>query len=226
MAKKTLILDCDGVLYSNSLITLRDFVDAMKYTCRYEAKIDSSIQSHASQLTTQSKRFGMFNYIKELCVESGYSFEKFCHQMFSHIDYGKLPHDEYLLHLILNKKKYSDIAILTNNHMVHLNNVVQQRFGKSVFELEALGITCYDISSTENNGIFYPKQNPEALLLFANRIGKKPQDCILIDDAPQNIEAGKHIGMQGVLINKDYTLQKYLSQSQYKLSNRFGRENG
>ena len=62
------------------------------------------------------------------------------------------------------------------------------------------------------NGVFYPKQNPKSLEIFADRLGVLPQDCILIDDTQRNLDSAKQIGMQTVLIDDEKcTLKQYLT---------------
>ena len=68
MTKKTLIIDCDGVLYPASMLTLQEFVDAMKNTYRDDLKVDSKTQAKVSEQTISKQRLGMFNYINEMCL--------------------------------------------------------------------------------------------------------------------------------------------------------------
>ncbi len=44
------------------------------------------------------------------------------------------------------------------------------------------------------------KPSPEAYLLAAHRLGIQPQDCIVIEDAPVGVQAGKAAGMRVIAI--------------------------
>ena len=220
MSKKTLLIDCDGVLYPFSQLTLQDFVSAMKKTYREDVGIDGATQVKISEDTLAKNQLGMFNYIKAICNHAGYNFETFCRKMFDRVDYSKITRDDGLYQNIVQASRSQQLIILTNNHIYHLNNVLKQRFGKSVFDFENIGIRCYDITATEKNGVFLPKQNPKALTLLTEKIGVSVYDCVMLDDTPRNIEAAKSIGMPGILIDEDFTLKKYLQQEQQKTLNR------
>ena len=213
MSKKTLIIDCDGVLYPASELTLKDFVEAMKSTYREDLKVSSEVQERVSNETLAKKHLGMFNYINAICKETEYNFDEFCNKMFDRVDYSKISKDIALFNLLCAETKKNDVLILTNNHIVHLNKVLQQRFGKNIFEMQEAGIKCFDIKSTMKNGVFYPKQDPKALTLFADRLGVAVEDCVLIDDSKRNIDAAKSVGMQTVLIDDNFTLKQYLAQT-------------
>ena len=227
MSKKTLIIDCDGVLYSAKDLTLKEFVEAMKSTYREDLKVSGEVQERVSQETLAKNQLGMFNYINAMCKETGYNFDDFCDKMFSKIDYSKIGRDDALFKALCAETKNSRVTILTNNHMSHLDKVLQQRFGKNIFEFQEAGIECFDIKSTQKGDMFYPKQNPKALTLFADRLGVLVEDCILIDDTQKNIDAAQSIGMQTVLIDDNLTLKQYLAQrSSSNIMIKSGKENG
>ena len=140
MNKQTLILDCDGVLYPITQISLAEFVDAMKQTYREELKIDGKTQAQISEKTISEKRLGMFNYIKAMCDYADYNFDEFCLKMQDRVDYDKITPDYGLYNQLLNTAKDRQVVILTNNHVAHLDKVLQKRFGKNLFEVEADGI--------------------------------------------------------------------------------------
>ncbi len=213
MPNKTLLVDCDGVLYPFSQLSLKDFVSAMKETYRHDVKISGRVQAKISKETITQNKLGMFNYIKAICDEVGYDFDTFCRQMFTRVDYGKITRDDALYKSLVRTANSQQVVVLTNNHFYHLNNVLQHRFGKSVFDFENDGIRCYDITASEKNGVFYPKQNPEALAAFAQKIGVSVYECILLDDMQRNIDAARKIGMSGVLIDEKFTLKQYLAKT-------------
>lgn len=227
MNKQTLILDCDGVLYPISQISLAEFVDAMKQTYREELKIDGKTQAQISEKTISEKRLGMFNYIKAMCDYADYNFDEFCLKMQDRVDYDKITPDYGLYNQLLNTAKDRQVVILTNNHVAHLDKVLQKRFGKNLFEVEADGIECYDIKTMERNGVFYPKQDPMALKLFAAKINHTPENCTLVDDTEKNLTSAKQVGMKTVLISEKFTLKQYLQQLQTNnLKIKTGNENG
>jgi sugar-phosphatase len=52
------------------------------------------------------------------------------------------------------------------------------------------------------------KPNPDPYLLAASRLGVAPAECIVVEDAPAGIEAGKRAGMQVIAIAFTYQPQQ------------------
>jgi FMN phosphatase YigB (HAD superfamily) len=210
---KTLIVDCDGVLYPSSQVTMFDFLKAMKATYRDDLQVDGETQSRVSAETIAQQKLGMFNYIKAMCDSEKYDFDEFCNRMFDRVDYSKIFPDETLGRQLIGAAKQDNVVILTNNHRNHLDRVLQHRFGKTAADFEALGIKCIDITQTEKDGVFYPKQDPKALRALTQTLGVRPEDCTLLDDTSYNVDAARRIGMNAVLIDEKNTLKNYLTQT-------------
>lgn len=210
--KQALIIDCDGVLYPSSQISTADFVSAMKNTFLEDVVNDESLYKKIGLETRQKVHFGMFNFIRSICNETSYKFNAFIGGMLDRIDYHGVSPNLELFGLLNKAQKNCDIFILTNNHLKHLDRICQRVFHKSVSDLERHGIRCYDITSTEKNQIFYPKQTPGALQSFAHKIDYEAHECIIIDDSLRNIEMAESIGMKGVNINQNLSLTAYLNQ--------------
>ena len=56
MNKKTIIIDCDGVLYPASMLTLSEFVNAMKDTFHNDLQVDTDTQARVSQQTINNNQ--------------------------------------------------------------------------------------------------------------------------------------------------------------------------
>lgn len=218
--KKTLIVDCDGVIYPMSDIPLAEFVGAMKNTAQ-EFGFSTQEYNQASQVTLENKSLGMFNFIKELCNHDDAKFENFCENMFDKIDYSKIKRDDEILKLLEKTKVNYNVVILTNNHLSHLEKVLDARFGKNT---QNLGIDCYDIRDTLKDGVFLPKQTEDGLTNFANKIDCDVGDCILVDDARRNLNVAEKMGMPGVLINESNSLSDYLQSLQINILNTFQKD--
>ena len=44
--------------------------------------------------------------------------------------------------------------------------------------------------------ITHSKPNPEVFLLAAQKLGAKPENCLVVEDAPAGVQAGVNAGMQ------------------------------
>ncbi len=204
--RKTLVLDCDGVLYPLSAIPNAEFVQAFKDTI-FSLGIGEEQYQEASTRAKAKKALGLFNFAREICQDFGVSFEAFCDGFVAHLNYKNITRDDELLELIYEVQKYYNLAIYTNNHIKHLNKILEAKFCKNTSNI---GFICYDITSTYFNNIFHPKKSDLGLRMVAEKLGQEPADCILVDDAEFNCAKALSIGMEAVLITENFTLKDYL----------------
>ena len=66
--------------------------------------------------------------------------------------------------------------------------------------LELLGIReCFDALSTGDD-VHHGKPHPEVFLKAAERLGLNPERCVVVEDAPQGVEAARRAGMRVVAV--------------------------
>ena len=203
--RKLLILDCDGVLYPASNISHNDFVFAFNKTQEYYK--DKNFKIEESDLKSAAQ---FWNAIYKKCLEKECAFDEFCKQMIANINYKKIRKSVVLLSLLKATRKKFDIAVLSDNHHYHLEQILKHRFNLGINDFKSIGIDCYDITSTEKDGKFFPKCDEKALKNFIKKQGRDISDCIFIDNSHANIMAGKKIGMTSIYIYRKRSLQKCL----------------
>lgn len=204
--RKTIVLDCDGVLYPLSAIPNSEFVEAFRKSI-FSLGISEEQYQEASNRAKAKNALGLFNFAREICQDFGVSFDTFCDGFVASLNYENVTRDDELLEMIYEVQKHYNLAIYTNNHIKHLNKILEAKFGKNTSNI---GFICYDITSTYFNNIFHPKKSDLGLRMVAEKLGQKPQDCILVDDAEFNCAKALSIGMNAVLITENYTLKDYL----------------
>lgn len=204
--RKTLVLDCDGVLYPLSAIPNAEFVQAFKDTI-FSLGISEEQYKEASNRTKAKKALGLFNFAREICQDFSISFDAFCDGFVANLNYANITRDDELFELLREVQKYYNLAIYTNNHVKHLNKILEAKFCKNTANI---GFVCYDITSTYFNNIFHPKKSDLGLRMVAEKLGQEPENCILVDDAEINCAKALSIGMEAVLITEDFTLKDYL----------------
>jgi len=64
----------------------------------------------------------------------------------------------------------------------------------------------FSVSEVTSKG----KPNPDLFLFAARRLDSKPQDCIVIEDAPLGISAAKRAGMKCIALTTTYSPDKLL----------------
>lgn len=209
--KKNLIFDCDGVLYPLPVLPIQNIIEPMIDLFRRKLKISGEEQIYISNKTVNEKHLGMFNYIKEMCAFKNYDFRTFCRQLADQIDYSGIQKNQVLWEKLEQLSQQNQLYILSNNCREHIEKVVQNLFAKNLGDLEAIGMKIYDITCSERDGYFHPKQSPLGLEYFLQNIQAKPEDCTLFDDAIINIEAAQKIGMRGVLVDYQKGVTNYLA---------------
>lgn len=207
---KNLVFDCDGVLYPISALETKEIIDSMKKVYREDLMVSGEEQNEISQATIADNHRGLFNYVLEMCRYKNYDFNHFCEKMADGIDYSRIQKDDLLWKNLQNVAKEYNVAILSNNSRPHIAKVFRQLFNNSIEDVENAGIKVFDITSTEKDGYFHPKQSENGLSIFAQHFGINPQETLLFDDVALNIESAQKIGMQGILINEKNPLKKAL----------------
>ncbi|MHC4744504.1 MAG: HAD family hydrolase [Planctomycetota bacterium] len=79
---------------------------------------------------------------------------------------------------------------------------------KSRAVLEAAGVPYQQLAYINGNDVTHKKPDPELFLLAAERIGIDPADCVVIEDAPNGIEAAKAAGAKCIAVTNSTTAEK------------------
>ena len=207
---KTLIIDCDGVLYPGYMFPLSKEINALKN----QAKLNNITEQEYNQISNETKKRGeegLYNFILNLCGKDMDKFNKFCSNMINSIsqEYKNIKRDDELFELLLKTGKKYEICILTNDCKIYLEKVYLQLFGKSI---EEFPFKSYDITSTFKDGCFHPKQSFDGLTNFIKKINKKNNECILIDDSYRNIKRCIENKIQYEYITASNTLKMVLEK--------------
>ena len=205
---KTLIIDCDGVLYPESQFPLSIVIKAIEKLAASKS-ISREEYNKISQETIDRGEQGLFNFILNLCHKNRDLYNSFCKELVDSLDYSSIKRNDELFNLLLKASKKYEICILTNDCIFHLDRIYKQLFGKS---LQEFPFPSYDITSTFQDGCFHPKQAKEGYVNFMKKINKDKKDCIVIDDSYANIKRCMEIGIQYEYITESNTLNDVLEK--------------
>ena len=167
-------------------------------------------QKQISEKSIRLKHFGAFNFIKHICDETGYSFDLYRQKMVKATDYSAIqynPNLKKMLNRLVSQKK---VFILSNNSYEHIDCVLQKVFHETADEISQRGVVIYDITATEKDGCFHPKQSEKGFTYFLQNIEAKGEDCFLFDDSLPNLQKAKQIGIDGSLVTLDNDLETQL----------------
>ncbi len=113
------------------------------------------------------------------------------------VDVGsRLSLDEELRQVIASLTLSS--YIFTNGSRCHVDRVV------SALGLDGLFTDVFDIRIAN----YQPKPNPDPYLQVLDKIGLQGEDCVMVEDQPQNLQTAKQLGMKTVLVG-EYGINDY-----------------
>ena len=205
---KTLIIDCDGVLYPEYKNPIIKGIKTIKKQA-YLNNISKEEYQRISKETYERGEQGIFNFILNLFNKNLDIYNEFCKKLVDILDYSEIGRNDELYNLLIKASKKYYICIFSNNCSFHLDKVYKQLFGKS---LQDFPFPSYDISFTFKDGCFHPKQTKEGFINFMKKINKDKNDCIVIDDSYRNIQRCIELGIQCEYISKDNNLEKVLNK--------------
>ncbi len=193
---QTVFVDCDGVLYDNTVLTYDDIVQAC---CRAGEELgihwDEVEQVH-TELKQRGYR-GWYNTTLELCRRYGTDFNQIAQYMVRYIDYHKLTVDLELLDLLHSVSQVKQLAILTNNTRPHLQAVFSQLFHQSI---ESTGLKVLTVEDTLWDDYFHVKAQGDSLTHWCRQFHTLPKHTLLLDDTPSVCLAAEEQGLQVVQI--------------------------
>lgn len=167
---KGIIFDCFGVLYGGSLETF--------------VKMAPHENAKAIHDVNMAKDYGYVeykDYIVQLSELTGISPE----EVERIITERHLPNRE-LIDYAVSLKKTHKVALLSNIG----NRLMDELFDGKAREL----FDVVELSYQEG----LAKPNPAIFQLTADRLGLAPEECVMIDDMPDNCEGAEIVGMKSI----------------------------
>lgn len=107
----------------------------------------------------------------------------------------------------LKNKSYT-LAIATSSNIITTNIVLEETWLQDAFDT----ITTFDDCDKR-------KPYPDPYLISAKKLGKNPNECIVIEDSQIWLEAAKNAWMQCIIITTKYTKDQDFSKADYIISN-------
>lgn len=207
---KTLLIDCDGVLYPTEALSMRDFITAIQSTSAEFGISEKRYLSLGAQ-TKEDGAKGVYNFMQYLAKDANCPLGEFKEQMMAKLDYSKITYNGQLKEEMEKTAQKYDIAIVSNNMRRHIYKVYEQVFRDTP---ESMNVAVVGIEDTQRDGVFYPKQTKEGIRIVCHHLGKEHKDCMLIDDTQRNLDTAKEEGLQTVLITPERNLTLVLRELQ------------
>ncbi len=176
MAIKAIIFDCFGVLIDSSETSL--------FHAFPQFKSQLVILNSQSDIGLLSKE----QYINAVSYLTGVSGEELQKHDYCNVD-NRDRNDSAIAwaHDIKTAGKYK-VGLLSNVGRGWLNSFLKEMGKEDLFDASIL-----------SGEVSMVKPDPRIFKLMANRLGVKPDECVMIDDRPGNIAGARQAGMQGVV---------------------------
>lgn len=176
MAIKAIIFDCFGVLVASAEVTLyKAFPQYSKELLILDEQANIGLLSKEQFIDAVSKTIGVSP--AEL-IKHHYCNVEDRDRNDSALDWA---------HKIKLSGKYK-LGLLSNVGRDWLNIFLR--------DMDKIGLFDESILSFE---VSITKPNPKIFEMMAEKLGVKPDECVMIDDRPENIAGAKTTGMQGII---------------------------
>lgn len=204
-----IIIDCDGVLYEESELDKNAIIYGFNKACEVLSAPDAKIK-FVEDCTKDKPVKGVYNYINYVANKIGISPESFIKKTVEHIDYSHIQPDQNgileKLKKIQNKFK---ICICSNNHLLHINEVIKAKF---TMESKELPFEIFDMTYAEKDGEFYPKESDVFIQKLEKHFNISADRFLWIDDSQQIIEKLKTFGSKTILTTPQKRLIDILTE--------------
>ena len=168
---RALIFDCFGVLYRDNLSMLYDVVPPEKHQ-----ELQDII--HATDHGFLSR----VDYYQQIAAITGKSTEEIMR-----IDHRQHSRDEAMIELLRHYKSVYKIGLLSNIDTDTINRLFPKTERSELFDAFVI-----------SGEVGMTKPTPELFELAAVKLAVDPEECVMIDDMPKNIDGATMVGMKGI----------------------------
>lgn len=184
MNKKAIIFDMDGVLFDSEPVYLAMF---RKFLEDNQCKVDEkTLYAIAGASSAQTWDYMIQMWKEEIGPQE---LRKIFHEQCPNSD---IPYQKTMFpgipKLLAWLKEQGFVLALASSSSMHR---IQQMFDET-------GLGCYFSCVVSGNMFRESKPNPEIYLYTLSQLGYAPEECLVVEDSPYGIHAGKAAGMQVV----------------------------
>lgn len=192
---KAIIFDMDGIIVDSEMIWRRTFREVLaEYGHEYTDKHFKLTLGKANVTEILKKTFD----IKE---DEEVLRKKILDKLFSLMEHDMKFVDGFYSLLNRIKEKYI-LAVASSSPIKIVESILERLKIRENFQF-AIG----------GDQVQEGKPNPELFLKTAEQLGVKPEECIVIEDAPSGIKAAKSAGMRCIALKAHYVLEDELREA-------------
>lgn len=206
---KAVLFDMDGLMVDTESLATEALIRSAKKQ-GYEMTREETFQ--VLGFTTKSIYEFWENYFKNSDVSGKQLVEdhyKYMENILFTIGPKKMPYIEELL-IYLKERKYK-VAVASSSSMSHIINNIEKTGLKKYIDEFASG------AEVENG-----KPAPDVFLLAAERLGIKPEECLVLEDSKAGAIAGSSAGAKVIMVPDMFKPDKECKERTYRIVGNLG----
>lgn len=186
---KAVLFDMDGLMFDTESLSTKGFIEAGK-------KQNYKMTEEETFLVLGFKREAIYEFYEKYFLEknNGVDGKKIVDDQYEYLEnilYTKGPDKMFYLEelLIYLKNNNYKIAVASSSDLHHINNNLEKTNVLKYIDVIASG-------EEVKNG----KPAPDVFLLAAERLGVKPENCLVLEDSKFGVKAGFLAGMKIIMV--------------------------
>lgn len=186
---KAVLFDMDGLMFDTESLSTKGFIEAAK-------KQNYKMTEEETFLVLGFKREAVYEFYEKYFLEknNGVDGKKIVDDQYEYLEnilYTAGPDKMFYLEelLIYLKNNNYKIAVASSSDLYHINNNLEKTNVLKYIDVIASG-------EEVKNG----KPAPDVFLLAAERLGVKPENCLVLEDSKFGVKAGFLAGMKVIMV--------------------------
>lgn len=186
---KAVLFDMDGLMFDTESLSTKGFIEAGK-------KQNYKMTEEETFLVLGFKREAIYEFYEKYFLEknNGVDGKKIVDDQYEYLEnilYTTGPDKMFYLEelLIYLKNNNYKIAVASSSDLHHINNNLEKTNVLKYIDVIASG-------EEVKNG----KPAPDVFLLAAERLGVKPENCLVLEDSKFGVKAGFLAGMKVIMV--------------------------
>ena len=186
---KAVLFDMDGLMFDTESLSTKGFIEAAK-------KQNYKMTEEETFLVLGFKREAIYEFYEKYFLEknNGVDGKKIVDDQYEYLEnilYTTGPDKMFYLEelLIYLKNNNYKIAVASSSDLHHINNNLEKTNVLKYIDVIASG-------EEVKNG----KPAPDVFLLAAERLGVKPENCLVLEDSKFGVKAGFLAGMKVIMV--------------------------
>lgn len=206
---KAVLFDMDGLMVDTESLATEAFIHSAKKQGYDMTKEETLL---VLGFTTKSIYEFWENYFKNSDVSGKQLVDdhyKYIENILFTIGPRKMPYIEELLKYL--KESNYKVAVASSSNMDHIINNMEKTGLKKYIDEFASG------AEVENG-----KPAPDVFLLAAERLGVKPEECLVLEDSKAGVIAGSSAGAKVIMVPDMFKPDEVCKEKAYRIVNNLG----